>query len=676
MINNINPFHELYFTESIDSDDFVKLFSDVLVEPALPLFKPGNVILKGLPGSGKSMMLNLLRPSIRLAYKKAGMKFPVPARYNKFIGAGINLIRSSISDFGQRPINGNKEDDINELSIYFGDFLNYWICKDIIDSIEELAPDLSEEIGINWNANCVDLFVSSLIKDDCWFNYLEGVKGIAELKDRLKSRTNTYRAYLNYNLSELPINVRETKTSIGIPVISLVQKLRESGVLNKDVQVFVRIDQFEELTWLDYSIAELGSIFQSVIHKLLAMRDATVSYRIGTRPFDWQQGSQKIFGTSAQLEALRNYKEVSIEDIFRRSESQRGYIFPEFAEDIFARRLDFSFLPFIKHSNSLIRQIFGPGFSAKEKATLIVKTSREKIITPKKEWNKKWVDFLQRLAVEDPFSAKLGEAWALQQGKSEITKNIPTSRPYPWEIKRYWVKERAEQAIMQIASRSRQGLIWSGKDDLLNLSGGNILAFLSLCQHIWEVWMRDQKIQFENHIPEIDYSVQTLGVLEASRRWFENISSTNDGKETKLFILYIGSLFYKNLTDDETMSYPGENGFSIVIEDLESNHKVSNFLKSAADKGNLIVRPHTSKTKGKNRMKWYLNPILSPYFKIPAIHTKEPMYITIDILNEWLLKSKAFEAPLVKQSSSSSSSSSSPKKNKGDNNKGQIRIFD
>lgn len=134
MNRKLNPFHELYVTESIGPDSFVKLFSDVLVDHTLPLFKPGNVVLKGLPGTGKSMMLSLLKPSIRLAYKRCGEEFPVPKKFNKFIGAGINLIRSSVSDFGQRPIKPEGVDELNELAIYFGDFLNYWVIKDILNS--------------------------------------------------------------------------------------------------------------------------------------------------------------------------------------------------------------------------------------------------------------------------------------------------------------------------------------------------------------------------------------------------------------------------------------------------------------------------------------------------------------------------------------------------------------
>jgi len=92
------------------------------------------------------------------------------------------------------------------------------------------------------------------------------------------------------------------------------------------------------------------------------------------------------------------------------------------------------------------------------------------------------------------------------------------------------------------------------------------------------------------------------------------------------------------------MSYPGKNGFSITIEDLQKNAGVNKFLMDAASYGDLYDRPHTTKTKdGKKRIKFYLNPILSPYFKLPSTHTKEPKYISINDLEDWLVKSGVIE---------------------------------
>ena len=83
------------------------------------------------------------------------------------------------------------------------------------------------------------------------------------------------------------------------------------------------------------------------------------------------------------------------------------------------------------------------------------------------------------------------------------------------------------------------------------------------------------------------------------------------------------------------MSYPGANGFSLALAELEApkspNREVWNFLRDAVGYGDLHAVRHTTKNKaGEARIKFYLNPILSPAFQLPAIHTKEPLYWSVD----------------------------------------------
>src|SRR5437868_5275588 len=127
----INPFNELYLAENLPSERYVQFFSPYLVtrELALPLFLPGNVVIQGVQGSGKSMLLNLLSPEVRIAYLKAQVEFPVPLARRNFISAGINLARSGIRDFAQRPIVSN-EVGKNDAASFFADYMNYWIVAD------------------------------------------------------------------------------------------------------------------------------------------------------------------------------------------------------------------------------------------------------------------------------------------------------------------------------------------------------------------------------------------------------------------------------------------------------------------------------------------------------------------------------------------------------------------
>ncbi len=155
------------------------------------------------------------------------------------------------------------------------------------------------------------------------------------------------------------------------------------------------------------------------------------------------------------------------------------------------------------------------------------------------------------------------------------------------------------------------------------------------------MWIRDSKKEGDPSIlKKIDKQIQSIGIVEASSSWYENLSSEKGGKERKLFIHFLGSFFYKSLVEDNAMSNPGHNGFSLSIEDIEKNEDVKFFLNEATDYGDLYDAEHTSKLSDKRkRRKWYVNPILSPHFRIPSVHTKEPMYVTCIRVRQWIEES-------------------------------------
>ena len=123
----INPFFELYVGDRLSSSEFVNIFSPFLVEHAQALFRPGNVVVKGVQGSGKSMLLSLLKSDVRVEYARAKTPFPVHGEISKFIGAGINLAHSNAIDFGYRAISN----DANETALFFADFVKYTVLLDL-----------------------------------------------------------------------------------------------------------------------------------------------------------------------------------------------------------------------------------------------------------------------------------------------------------------------------------------------------------------------------------------------------------------------------------------------------------------------------------------------------------------------------------------------------------------
>ncbi len=652
---NRNPFQELYVTEAfIDggANKFVSGFSPVIVKHALGLFQPGNIILKGLPGSGKSMLLNLLRPDTRIAYHNCDVQFPVPAEFSSFIGAGINLNRSGADTFGQRPFSTDPEEDKALTPLYFADFINCWIVHDIFSSIRTFQSKggdaLCDEIGISHDKSLSNEAAISLAKDNCWFGFFyEPVSSIEDFLSRLAKRITVYRSFAQRNIDAIPHSINTTKTDIGVPITKAVQHLRDSLALAQHLQVYIRIDQYEELAWLD-EVQPYGPIFQEVIHKFIGLRDSRVSYRIGTRKFAWAR-DPKMFGTSAPVENERTHKEIDLDDVLQRHENRRTWIFPRFAEDIFKRRIEGAgyTLPHLDKGELSLHHAFNKSMPPDDGVCLYVKskTHLDKIIKFDKEWPEAWINYLREMAGKDILSATLGSAWVRQKGKGSIVNEKTFPITPPWEGKIWWKKERYPLALMQIASRNQQQLQWSGTEEILALSGGNILAFLSLCQHIWDAWlrdMRDEEIKI-TELPTIGRSVQSIGIQEASQEWFEKIAKSEHGDYARQrFVRFLGELFYKKLIDDIAMSNPGHNGFSLRIDERDSDPSIARFLRTLEDYGDLVGMKHTSKTKGEKRWKWYLNPILSPYFNIFHVHTKEPIYVTtIETVTDWLKQARS-----------------------------------
>ena len=643
MDKEINPFQELYVTEAAQPEEFVQLFSPFLVEHTLMMFQHGNVVVKGTQGSGKSMLLNLLKPDIRSAYHKTGIGFPVPSRLSRFIGAGINLTRSGSMDIGQIPIGHDREEDKRLFPLYFADFLNYWIVRDVINSVMYMAeyPEVFTEIN---NVSRIDKFARLLANDNCWFGYLKNVTDIQSLRTRLDERLTHYRLFHQANQRRLPEELKSSKTRISIPISITAEYLEKSGVIHKDIPVFIRIDQIEALHRSDDLRPDLGVQYRRIINKALSMRDPRVSYRVGARTYTWREDIL-IYGTETPMELERDYRVIDLDDIVRRKENVK-WIFPEFAEDIFARRLSFAKIPVDIKSKGALKTIFGQTPEPESVADEYVgNNDAARALKLEKVWPKHWLKFLETLFERNRLSAKLAEAW-LRQGRGEevIKEKLsapPPEKDFPWE-RTYWKKERVRQALMQLAARCAQRLIWSGKDSVVALSTGSTLIFVSVCQHIWDAFLRAERGKPEKAktnilVTGIDRRVQAVGIQTASTYWYHKIAEQPGGSDRKRFIDRLGRLFYERLINDRAMSYPGHNGFSLTLEEVEADQDVNQFLGDAVAYGDLFEAPHTTKLKdARQRIKWYLNPILSPHFRLPETHVKEPMYVKIADVKKWM----------------------------------------
>lgn len=647
-----NPFHDLWVTEILHPDEFVRMFSPTIVQDAGPLFSSGNVVLRGRQGSGKSMLLNLLSTKTRIAYCRIKEEsYPVHENHRKFISAGVNLARDDVRIVAARLSERGPGDHKEWLAAVFADFINYLVCIDLLKNVLLLGQEQREdrriipELPISQDGETQSHFAHEVANSDVWYGYLKDCSTPSELLEKMTKRLRLYRQYFNFNSDALDQSVDSSKTEIGEPIARLADLLRSTGMIPAKSLIFVRLDQHEELFELERA-SGYGSIFRQVINKALAMRDGRVHYRIGTRHYAWEE-ELTVWGSGAPLEHMRDYNVVDLDQIFRRHENGTGWQFPAFANDVFSRRLRACNIDLPKSAaKDPLRAVFGDTLPADDRAKLYTKGNGRAALKLPAKWAKEWKEELIALWESGkPLGAKLGEAW-LRQDKQTI-QGIPSkagmAKKKPWLEKsaQYWRKERNEAALVQIAGDLRQALVWSGKKDLVHLSGSNILAFMSLCRAIWSAWLRSKTDQelIDVEMPIIDINEQTIGINEASRLWFEKLREGQHGSARSRLIQNLGTSFSSSIRKDRALSYPGRTGFSLLRSEFETATEVTALVRQSRDHGDLVESQHTTKEKDlQPRIKWYLNPILCPHFRIPYIRTKEPLYLKLSQL-EILYKS-------------------------------------
>lgn len=652
----INPFQQLYFSDDMQSD-FVELFSGEVLQTAIhPIFQGGNVVLSGTQGCGKTMILSLLRPETRIAYWKRHKDFPVDLQMRNFVSAGINLTRSRITDIVQITLNQGMDVDVREMPFYFADFFNYLVVEDLVKSVETIGedPEIFDSIV---NLEFLNPFVRTLAEQDCWFGALDGVETIEQLKQCIRQRVGFYRRWVNGNLANLPPPkaIQQTKTNIGEPIASTAECLRRSGVIKDDVPVLIRVDQIEELhrAFSDRQRNLLLSC-RKMINRAFASRDPRVHYRAGTRRYGWRDADfLSVWGSDAHLEERRDYLLIDMDaELFSRGET-KNWIFERLAVDAFQKRIKYYFRDEAREFRpNLAKSIFGKHPTAEQRLSQLNPNPSDNQIdralgldlaADGGKWSTEWRNFLRemyRSGHAGMLNAVLAAAWGRQTGGARFKKQHRESSPpknAPWQNRKWWRKERLDQAVLQLSTRCQQRFMWWGFNDIRSLSGGNITVFLHICHRIWDGFLKNQsslppeKRDDVLNVGVIDRNIQSAGILFASNEWFNKLPEEPGGNARQSFVQEFGIDLNRTMIADLSMSYPGGNGISVALAEYQSkaeiNTQLRNFISDTVGYGVLFETEHSSKSKaGGRRKKFYLHPILCPRFQLPEARTKEPYY--------------------------------------------------
>ena len=664
-----NPFHTLYLTEGVEAVDMPALFSPILVPHVEQLFLPGNVELKGMQGTGKSMLLSLLDTSVRLQFwghqtRREGhppTDDPVPPGRRGFIGTDINLSKSNAFQLRGIKLSKDPEENIQLACQCFADFVNCWLLKELFASIHKLITELQRmhalnhfgEIGLTNNLQKLDSAVTILSKDPrclILFNH----NTYEELRNTIKQRLVAYKRLITNPRNRLSSDIENTRNILGEPISAATDALREAGVIEKKTSIFVTLDQFETLERKAPYPGDDDRIrrFVRVVDELISGRDSTVSYRIGTRP-----------NTCLHLsEAARDYIRVDLDAILQKKESGRkgrNDLFYQLAADVFVRRL----ISCKRHpagevrpSAAALRNVFGASPKTAERGRQSASKKPDQVVKIEGDWPTDVATFLRDLARTDPISARLGEAWVRQRlAGNEKVETVawrePSGPPWMSKDKKWWKKERLPLAALQVAARNGQRLLYYGDGDIVQLAGENILVFVTICREIWECDARYRRADGDSthghEVVLLDRNRQSEGIREASRTWREKIRSCPDGDTLQRFMDTLGRKLHLKLIGDNRMSYPGANGITLARHDYEAaeNLDIRRLLDAATAEGFLLKRDHTPKNAARGKsIKWYPHPVFAPYYELTVPHTKEPLYISGARIRSWL-KSTGITSP-------------------------------
>jgi len=662
-----NPFQSLYVTERVNELNFPAIFSPTLIPVVLPLFQAGNVMLSGTQGTGKSMLLALLDSEIRISFWNSQTNpYPVESDFCKFVGANINLSTSLVTKFNERKFSSDPGENIARSQAVFSDYFNTWVIRDLLQSIETLmlkAPKFRlQECGVKATPSMLDTFAKTLATSDTCGVLMKGVASHAEAIAALTQRLRMYLDFINFKTDQIPDLIWSSLTGIGEPISALSKLLKEAALLDRGTEVFVTVDQCEELLRLEQSDTdqEEHGRFRKILDKVISSREKGVSYRLGTRPNAVWKGKS---------EEVRDYIKVDLDVLFSKKEHSKS-LFPRFAEDVFVRRLQENELSLSKFQPDVLSEFFSASPTASDRAKECAPAKRpERVLRLEKEWPASVTEKLVTLARSDVLSAKLGEAWfrqasakaksGSQVSDAEREKAVQELEQFessllPWEVadRRWWKKERTGQAVLQIAAGNAQRVPYRGKRDILALSGKNILVFALICQKIWEAWIQQTDASSASTtVPRpLPNWRQDEGIRAASEVWHSKISSAPNADTVRRLIDELGSRLRRQLRNDKPMSYPGANGISLRNVELEADPELKELLDHATAEGFLQVFRHTSKSPSRGQsQKWYTHPILAPYYELTVPHTKEPLYLSVAKLRSWLENADVLEklrAPL------------------------------
>ena len=639
-----NPFHGPIVTETIeDPDHYREVFSHkILVSETLDVFRRVNVAVLGAQGSGKSMILNLIRQPVMQAWLDKQGRPPEPLRgVDPFFGISINLTRAGLQVFGRRSFNVGLADSRHSWGPELAgaaDYLTHYLLREFARALAFLTqPEghlLAQWMELN-PEHIGSLAWREIASWDLWNGVYASCQSLGDVAEKATDRFNAWKGFLNYRQDLLPDELRRALVSPEDALHSCGNLLQRLSSCATGLPLFVVIDQYEELPRLNPA---LGPGMQRLVNTLMKSRDPVVFIKVGVRTNDWGQET-RVWGSESAIELQRDYVSIDLSELLMRKENSQGWLFPSFARDVAYRRLRYEGR-YRKARLDTLPVMLGE-WTADHEATLYsgLKPRPKLLLRGLPEEVKR--SLLQIPEVfESNLELRLAGAWATQQLRREReagdVMHLGVSER-PWD-KEWWRKERVDIALLQIASLYNQKRLYYGWETMLYLAGGNITAFLLLCEEIWDIASKLGEDPLSG--VALKPNVQSAGAYAASLRWrTRDKNGLDQGARRYIVLTNLGAAIRSAVIDDMGISNPGHSGFSVSESDLyaEGATDARRFLQNAVNWAVMEERRHVSKEdRSTARLKYYLHPLLAPSLGIPYKRVKEPRYVEAEDVVGWV----------------------------------------
>lgn len=227
--------------------------------------------------------------------------------------------------------------------------------------------------------------------------------------------------------------------------------------------------------------------------------------------------------------------------------------------------------------------------------------------------------------------------YALLCKKTTYTPNLAELyEAYTTNSPRYndWMHNRKYGLVFLLCKESKREKMYYGFDVFSALSSNVVRYFLELCEQTF-------KIAFLNGYSwdaPISPEIQTEAARYVSEYKVVDIAGYEPyGKELRLFVQYLGQIFYKlHTADNNTLGEPEPNHFNtkdLSLSDHIKQHIASAIMWNVLQEGEPTKRKQSKLSP--ETVDYYLNKIYVPYFGI-SYRNQRKIQIDVDILNQLL----------------------------------------